>query len=191
METKTQYKTIAFAYFANDEFLGWYGGTFGSVASTPKLYGNSEHQLETIEKNFKYKLKRVNESSFKEEKNKTKNVFQAISLFGFDGEELLRGKDVELRLVESPEYSGPNPDFDEVAWEKYRKARRKVFKKESSHLSNGFSKERNEFVKEFNKRHPELNKRPNNWVYPDYEKVNEWALKTPTKFLGKFEYKLK
>ena len=176
------YKTVAFAYFSENEFLGWYGGTFGSVAKTPKLYGNSERQLATIEKNFQHKLKTVNTSSFDVEKDKVTGV-AAISLLSYDGEEVLRNRNVELRIVESPEYSGPNPEFDQLFHEKLREERRIVFNKESTHLSDEPSKERSEFVKEFDKRHPEFEEKVRNWSYPDYEKVREWAKITPTEFL--------
>jgi hypothetical protein len=102
--------SVAFAYFSNDEFLGWYGGTFGGCSTTPKLYNDSEHQCDVIRKNFQNKLKSVNESSLNEELPKAGNLLQTIGLLKFSSEDELRGKDVELRTVETPFYDGKGPD---------------------------------------------------------------------------------
>lgn len=178
-------KSVAFAYFSNDKFLGWYSGTFGGCSKTsPKLYNDTESQKQVITTNFQRKLKDINETSFDEEKEKTVGL-EAIWLFRFDSEDELRGKDVELRIVETPFYDGPNPDFDKKVWKRYRKLHDKVFKRElkEQNLPSGPSKERLKFVKEFDERYPFLNARANNWIsIKDYSEVKEWASNEPTEF---------
>jgi hypothetical protein len=105
-------KTHCFAYYVNGEWVGWYGDTWGTVSKTPKLYSNLNAVLPTVEKNFKNKLNKVNSTSYREEKEKVFDFASALSLLVFRSEELLRGKQVELRVVECPYYEGPDPTND-------------------------------------------------------------------------------
>lgn len=97
--TKTQ--LVAFAYFADNKFIGWYADSFGSVRDTPKIYGNTPHQIEVISKNFKNKISKIQKTSFEVEKEKVYGI-ASIGLAIFDSEKLLRGKSVELRVVNVP-----------------------------------------------------------------------------------------
>ena len=108
----------------------------------------------------------------------------AFGLLAFSGEDELRGKDVELRVVECPEYDGPNPDFDE---EDYKKRSNEHTALVLEHLKSlgvtgdGPSPERTRAVIEFTKLNP--SPKCNNWTYCDYNKVIEWAKNVPTKFI--------
>ena len=56
-------KPICFAYFADGKFLGWYADSWGSIRKdSPKIYGYSEDQVETITKNFRHKMSKLSRS---------------------------------------------------------------------------------------------------------------------------------
>lgn len=172
-------KSICFAYYADGNFIGWYAGTFGGVRDYPKLYGNSERQLEIVKNNFTNKLKKINETSFDEAK-KDLTGLAALKLLVFNNEDLLRGKDVELRVVECPEYDGPNPNFDKEAYETELKKHTELFNaSEANALPIGT--ERVKAVNKFLEEHPWP--KCNNWLYADYAKVKEWAKNEPTEFI--------
>ena len=172
--------TVCFAYYADGKFIGWYGGTFGGLSNCPKLYTFTDSQCATIKGNLTHKLNKVNSSSFNEEKEEKKGL-AALSLAVFDGEELLRGKEVELRVVECPEYDGENPNFDELAYTKALDARKELMKSEGIFDIPAPSMDRFNAIKEFDKRHPKP--KCDNWIYADYNKVKEWAKNEPTEFL--------
>jgi len=111
-KNKDEQKAIAFAYFSGKYFIGWYADTFGSVRDSPKIYRNSDSQFEVISKNFQRKLERINETSFEEESKKVKG-YGRLSLAIFDSENKLRGKEIELRVVEYPFY---DPEKDNSGW---------------------------------------------------------------------------
>jgi len=175
-------KSICFAYYANGEFLGWYGDTFGSITETPKIYSSFEKMKDTITKNLSHKMKKINESSFEEAKNKADNIVSAIGLAVFQNEEDLRGKNVELRVIECPEYDGPNPNFDKLAYEKKVEDYQEKMKKEGIFDIPAPSQERLKAIDTFEA----LNPRPkcDNWIYADYSKVREWAKNEPTEFIA-------
>ena len=176
-------KSVCFAYFADGKFIGWYGGTFGPVSDSPKVYSSLESMRPTITKNLSNKLKTINETSFDEAKGTVTGI-AAFGLLAFSCEDELRGKDVELRVVECPEYDGPNPDFDE---EDYKKRSNEHTALVLEHLKSlgitgdGPSPERTRAVIEFTKLNP--SPKCNNWTYCDYNKVIEWAKNVPTKFI--------
>lgn len=176
-------KSICFAYYANGKFIGWYGDRFGSICKTPKLYSNFEKAREVIVKNFSYKMKKINETSFEEEKDKTTNIVSAIGLAIFSGEEQLKlkGKEIELRIVECPIYDGPNPIFDEVEYEKSRHEYTNRMKAEGIFNIPATSIERTKAIKEFEQKNP----RPecNDWIYADFHEVKKWAANEPTEFI--------
>lgn len=187
-------KSVCFAYFGDNQFLGWYADTFGSVRTSPKVYGNSESQLQTITKNFRNKLTNVRTDSknyMVEVVRRHNAVGGAILDIGLSGDAKLLSQytNVELRVVECPYYDGPNPDFDKEAWEVESTHRRAVFNKELAEYgaTETSGKERGDFIRAFDERHPELNIRPETWVYCDYSKVKEWAKDEPTEFLSVIE----
>lgn len=160
--TQTKRKTVCFAYFGDGKFLGWYADTCGSVRkNSPKLYGYTEDQVETIKNNFRNNLSDLNE------KSDLGNFVHGLSLMdkslNEDKEELSKYSSVELRVVECPYYDGPNPNYDDakyVAW-----------------VENERSEKGNDF--KFADCPTELN----HWLYCDYAKVKEWASVEPTEFL--------
>lgn len=104
-----QRNTYCLAYYGDGEWLGWYYGTWGTVSDTPKLYTNLEGVQTTVVKNFYRKLNKVNTSCFEDEKEKVHGL-AALALLVFSSQDLLKGKKVELRLVEAPFYEGQNPE---------------------------------------------------------------------------------
>lgn len=173
-------KSIAFAYYADNKFIGWYADSFGSIRDCPKLYSNLEKMRPIITKNISYKLKKINESSFNEAKEKVTGLGAALGLASFDSEELLRGKNVELRAVECPEYDGPNPNFDRESYQAI------VAEQKAKMIEEGIydipaSKERTDRVDEFRTRFP--SPKCDNWTYCDYAKVKEWAKTEPSEFI--------
>jgi len=180
-------KNICFAYYADNQFIGWYGGTFGPVSNIPKVYTDSESQIDTITKNFNYKLKKINDSTLEEYLSKADNVNLAIQGLTFSSQDLLKGKKVELRIVECPFYDGPNPDFKVEEYKALSQKRRElmgqlnIWDKEISH-------ERTELIRKFDEEHPELRYSIPHWISADYEKVKEWASKEPTEFINIIYY---
>jgi hypothetical protein len=175
--------SICFAYFVDNEFVGWYADSFGSCRKTPKLYSNTEEMLNIIQRNFSSKINKINSTSFDIEKDKVIGL-GALSLASFDSEEIFRNKNVELRIVKCPIYDGPNPNFDKEEFHRLSDERRIIFNKEleAGNIPDGPSAARSNFVFEFDKKYGKI---PcDNWIYADYTKVKEWALKTPTEFIG-------
>lgn len=149
---------ICFAYYADDEFIGWYGGTFGGVSNVPKLYPNIPAQIDIVSKNFKHKIATINKTSFQNEKDKAETLGQTLSLLNFCSENVLRGKNIELRVVVSPFHDCENPLYDREAYRAFHKKDVIVeYKDLPIHLQI--------------------------WVYADYSKVKEWAANTPTEFI--------
>lgn len=177
-------KSYCFAYYANGEWVGWYGGTFAALSKSPKLYSNLDGVRPVIIENFSNKMKKINETSYDEEKTKVSG-YAALSLLTFSGEDVLRGKDVELRVVECPEYDGPNLDFDKDAFLKSTNERRDMFNEfliaNGISPDSGYSQKRVELYDEFEKINGKI---PcNNWIYADYSKVKVWAENEPTQFI--------
>jgi len=175
-------KSICFAYFADGKFIGWYGGTFGGVSKCPKIYPNTEHQKKVVAENLSYKIKKINSSSFDEAKEKPENTgLAALGLLTFASEEKLRGKEIELRVVESPEYDGIDVNFDKEAYEKLKNEHHQKMKDAGIFDIPAPSYERSKAIDDFEK----VNPRPkcNNWIYADYDKVEEWAKNEPTEFI--------
>jgi hypothetical protein len=162
METKTtKRQSVCFAYFADGKFLGWYADSFGSIRNSPKIYGNTENQKEIILKNFRHKLAELNkESTIGKHDSRLSVIDRSLNA---DKTDLMQYNDIELRVVECPEYDGPNPNYDAVKYKAW------------------LEKERAEKLDKFKYANcpPELN----NWLYADYSKVKEWASKEPTQFL--------
>jgi hypothetical protein len=175
-------KTIAFAYYADNKFIGWYGGTFGPVSDVPKLYTNSESQIDVVTKNFRNKIKKINEIDFKQARDEADSMGKAIGLLVFDSQDTLRGKDVELRIVECPIYDGPNPDFDRELYNQLLQEQKDLMENEGIFNIPAPSLERSEAIKKFYEKCP----RPvcNNWIYADYSEVKKWASEEPKEFIA-------
>ena len=97
-------KSVCFAYFGDGKFLGWYADSFGSVRKNqPKVYTNSEKQIEIITKNFRYKISELKHDSNLGDRNPALSIIDN-SLKG-DSKLLYPKKHVELRIVECPKYT--------------------------------------------------------------------------------------
>ena len=175
-------KSICFAYFADGKWIGWYGGTFGGVSPNPKVYSDLEHMRPVIQKNLTSKIAKINTSSLDAEIG-TLTGIPAISLFGFCSEDLLRGKEIELRVVECPEYDGPNQDFDSDKYQIEIEEHSKLWTayQAEHNIPDYPSLERKEGHNVFLASHPFP--KCNNWIYCDYAKVIEWAKYEPTEFI--------
>lgn len=196
---------ICFAYFVDNQFVGWYADTFGSVRrNSPKVYPNTEKQIAVITKNFQHKIKTVNEKTSKdvlaevgsnllsaksERETTNARILATVGLMKHDSEDILAGKQVELRIVECPIYDGPNPDFNKEEYtaksEEYRVRLVAYLKENGVDWEDGPSQRRFILVNKFQ----EENKRPecNNWIYANYEEVKEWANNEPAVFIGKIQ----
>lgn len=172
-------KNIVFAYFADEKFIGWYADSFGTIRNYPKIYTMSENQLKIITINFQRKIKKINETTFDKAKEKVIGLL-ALSLTIFDSEELLRGKEVELRVVECPIYDGLNLDFDKEKYEIECNIYKEKFEKQSF-FKLPFNKERIDAIKKYKEEN--ISPKYNNWIYANYNEVKKWAANEPTEFL--------
>lgn len=193
-------KCICFAYFVEGKFIGWYADTFGSVRPYPKIYGYSPRQVEIVTNNFRHKIEKVNETTqeavaeealanckaaeSKQEVNKAA-ILGLTSIATQDSGSKLRGKEVELRIVECPIYDGPNPNFDEVAYneaaDKHREGLQEFLKGHGVSWDEGPSTLRSSLVTLYEKEHG-FPKR-DSWTHADSAKVKEWAANEPTEFI--------
>ena len=182
---------ICFAYFGDGKFLGWYSDTFGTITKdNPKIYGYSEKQLEIIRKNFSQKVKAskdggddflgaVARALTGRVAEKATSIMTVRSLAG--KAQLSEYQNIELRVVECPEYDGPNPDFDEEEYKRLREEEKVKMTDFGVFDVPGPSKERMEIVEKFHDIFGRVE--CNNWIYADYAAIKEWASNTPTKFL--------
>jgi len=173
-------KCVGFAYFGDGAFLGWYADSFGSIREDePKVYGYTDSQVEVITRNFRNKLNKLKEES---ELNKLDGRLGIIDVgMNEDKTILSQYKTVQLRLVECPEYDGPNPDFDKEAYDVLKDAHREKLREEGI-LDIPAGRERRNAIDEFEKTTPAPDR--DTWIYCDYSKVKEWASKEPTEFIG-------
>lgn len=54
---------IVFALFGDGKFISWTYGMFTQLVDYPKVYTESNHQIEIVQKNFYSKIKRINKKS--------------------------------------------------------------------------------------------------------------------------------
>jgi hypothetical protein len=167
------HKNMCFAYYADDKWIGWYGDSFGTVSKYPKIYTHSLGQIETVRKNFNYKLENI--ANPKEELG-----FMALI---FSSKSLLLNKKVSLRIVECPFFDGPNPEYKSEEFEALREKRREALTLAGIYDLEP-SVEKILALKKFDEEHPEFDYKIRSWIYPDYELVKEWALKEPTEFIS-------
>jgi hypothetical protein len=172
---------ICLAYFADGKFLGWYGDSFGSISKFPKLYSDFDKIKDIVSKSLSQKIKKIKESSFDEEKNGVTNIVSALGLAIFSHEEILRGKEVELRVVQCPIYDGPNPDYDAEKYEKELSDYKQKMKDAGIFDIPAPSLERLNAIRVFEAKNPRP--RRNNWIYADISKMEEWAANEPTEFI--------
>lgn len=119
IEDTGKYINIAFAYYVDGEFVGWYSDTAGTVSQKhPKIYTNSESQRATIKKNFLWKLEKARLPHEVENYNKKyfgmgpDALMKAMVGAQMNDYEILNaGEKVELRIVDYPQYTGCNPFY--------------------------------------------------------------------------------
>ena len=163
---------ICFAYFVEGVFVGWYGDTFGSVSTVPKIYTNTPEMIRRIQDNFQHKIKLLmREGDLK--------GFRALYS---QGKEKLKGK-IELKAVMCPVYDGPNPDFDKEDYERR-------LNEQNAHMQSVgvFDKQgidRIDATDQYYISNPKV--RPDNWIYADYEQIKQFAQTTPTSFIWQTE----
>lgn len=180
-------KTICFAYFADGKFIGWHSDTFGTITlSSPKIYGYSERQVDIVRKNFIHKVnkaKGLQEDDFLSKVSKVITSVNPIAgaLMIEEKSPLSQYNEIELRIVECPIYDGPNPDFNEQAYDKLMEERKQKMTEEGVLAIPAPSKERTEAVRLFDEKYGKV--KCDNWIYADYKQVKEWAIKEPTVFI--------
>ena len=182
---------VALAYFINGNFEGWHSDSFGTMTkSKPKLYGYSESQIATITKNIRYKIKTMNERTFDEDLKNSKHIGEALSTLVYSSGDSMRGHEVELRVVQTPFFDGPNPLHSNKISNKFRKHHTKMYHEwcKMNGLDPGIETAKKRFgiglienYKKFEAIYPDVSS--NNWIYSDYKEVSKWALNEPTKFL--------
>ena len=119
----TTRKSVCYAYYGDGKFLGWYADSFGSVRpNSPKVYGDTEKQREVITKNFRNKLSKLNEKSELDLRNPLGSTLLNNGL-NKDKDELSKFLNVELRVVECPEYDGPGDKRGEWIYADYAKVK--------------------------------------------------------------------
>jgi hypothetical protein len=189
-----QRKCICFAYYGNGKFLGWYSDTFGTITpNSPKIYENSERQLEIIKTNFSHKIKSSKDGSddflggVARALFNTQRVDEGVTSMMatqslVEKTKIQEYQNMELRIVECPYYSGPNPDFDEEEYNRKRKEEKEKMTSFGVFDVPGPSKERFDIVEKFHDIFGNIE--CNSWIYADYSEVKEWAKNEPTKFIG-------
>jgi len=56
-------ENVIFAIFGDNQFIAWTYGMFTQLVKYPKIYGNSERQIEVVLTNAKSKIRRLKEAS--------------------------------------------------------------------------------------------------------------------------------
>ena len=168
-------KCIVIAYYLDGKFAGWYGDSFGTIAKYPKIYGESS--LERVKKTFTSKVRKIRTTSLDEEKDNLEGRLSALSLAIFSSEDEIRAaKTVELIVFDSPEYDGPNPDFDKAEKIKWDEERKQIMSDAGIFDIPAPSMERMAAIKEFEENHPKWARFHTDWwVYCDYDKVKLWV----------------
>lgn len=195
-------KTICFAYYGDGKFLGWYADTFGSIRTIPKTYGNSEHQVGVIERNFRNKMRRL---TGKGELDSVKvidshnGVAGGMLKSGLDADEKILNEYsiIELRIAKCPIYNGPNPDYSKTINDAFRENDTKLYHQwcKEMNLEPGIKPGDRigiatlENYKRFKEVYPDA--RPKSWIYGDWEKIKEWASNEPEDVIKFVEVNIK
>jgi hypothetical protein len=158
-------KSVCFAYFGDNKFVGWYSDTFGTVTkNSPKVYQYSEKQVEIVAKNFRYNMSKLAEKSELAVRTGQVGLSPLDNGINSTRKGLGQYENVELRVVDCPYYEGENPNYDKEKAKRY---------KEEQELKLG---------KLWHKEVPFEEEGNKSWVYCDYAKVKDWALNEPTEF---------
>lgn len=81
--TQVRERCICFAYFTDDQFIGWYGDSMGSVVkNSPKIYPDTEKQKEVIRTNFTSKIKKIKDVPIENPKEAMKSSNRGEQLVG-------------------------------------------------------------------------------------------------------------
>ena len=185
-------KCVCFAYIVDDMFIGWYSDSFGTIGQYPKIYGDSDAQTSTIKTNFNFKMTKINETSFskdlaKSPENGLQNL-KALRFLIFSNEKVLKGRKVELKMVECPYYDGPNPEFDRAAWKKQTDDRHELAREKGVYEFPAGTMKSMLLHAAFDKEYPEP--KYNSWIYADTALVTPWALVEPTEFLKVIKFNI-
>lgn len=83
---------VIFAMFGDNQFIAWTYGMFTQLVKFPKVYGNSEYQIDIVTNNAKSKIRKLKEKStfalinpglvlIDERQNKEKNILEDYTTF--------------------------------------------------------------------------------------------------------------
>lgn len=180
---RRRHNNVAYAWFKDGAFIGWFYGLGAQVCDAPKLYADTDRQEAIITSNFRSKLRKFREGITLEEAGKDKGVAGIGEIMQMSGmNKLADGKEFELRKVETPFYDGPNPDYDKEEAQRIRDIRWEALVAEGiNDIPAGL--ERTRRVNEFDKAYEGPTYDVPNWIY-GYEGVEEWAETEPTEFIG-------
>ena len=70
-------KNVIFAIFGDNQFIAWTYGMFTQLVKYPKIYDNSERQVEVVLTNAKSKIRRLKEDSNLAHINPTLSIIDA------------------------------------------------------------------------------------------------------------------
>ena len=181
METKNT-GCIAFAYYGDNKFIGWYSDFFGTITpDRPKLYQNTTSQVSIIQKNFTEIVSTINKKSTLSERTGNEDLKLVDERINGTAKNLAQYKELELRAVICPVYEGLNPKFDKVKHEKTTAERNAKMKEEGIFNLPLSSAKRIDAVLAFDTKNP-LPTDNLMWIYADRNLVKEWAAKEPTDF---------
>lgn len=168
------------AYFGDGKFLGWYGDTFGTISTVPKLYSNRSTMIDIISTNFTNKCKNGTQLKDLSFTNPGSNLI--TNSLKADFRELSQYKTIELKFVDCPYYDGPDPTFDYEKYNKESEERKSLWKnrEQEEGLLAGPSIQREKALEKFNLEYPKPT--PPVWFYADCEQVKSWAKIEPTEF---------
>jgi hypothetical protein len=83
---------VIFAIFGDNQFIAWTYGMFTQLVRFPKIYGNSENQIDIVTNNAKSKIRKLKEKStyalinpglgvIDEGQNREKNILENYTTF--------------------------------------------------------------------------------------------------------------
>lgn len=102
---------IAFAYYGDNKLIGFHSDTWGSITNYPKIYGNSERQIEVIATNFRHKMSTFNsDGAITIGKLSPPAGAVLTKAMNQDRNILSNYKDIELRVIPAP-YFGSDDDY--------------------------------------------------------------------------------